>query len=71
MVTAAFTIFFGVELFFIRILVTTGTLGRCDDWRARATLGETLTFCALHNTLLALHKRPGQGLFNGNRQGNA
>ncbi|MER8438211.1 hypothetical protein [Mesorhizobium sp. M1393] len=44
-----FTIFFGLELIFIRILAIAGgwacVLGRC----AGVALGETLTFCAVRN----------------------
>jgi hypothetical protein len=49
MVTIVFTIFLGLELPFIRILAIAGGWA-CTPGRSPGTaLGETLTFCAVHN----------------------
>jgi hypothetical protein len=50
MVTAAFTIFFGLELLFIRILAIAGQ-------HRGPQASETLTFCASHNTLTCIAQR--------------
>jgi hypothetical protein len=53
MVTAAFTIFFGVEFLFIRILALAAIHGaRCRG---------IIDFCAPHNILHALHNATRQG----------
>jgi hypothetical protein len=49
MVTTVFTIFFGLELLFIRILAIAGGWACMPRRSAGTALGETLTFCAVHN----------------------
>jgi hypothetical protein len=57
MVTAAFTIFFGLEALFIRFLAIDGAEGRGPS--------ENVDFCAAHNILSCIAQwRPEEGRLN-------